>query len=330
MKKLILSVGVIVAMLTSCETNDELIVLPKTDIEKVAQIENDSTSQVKTATSYLLSNESKFNFVFRSDFSRNTVGSYKESEWKIDWKSPAWANHKYGYGKIVQEGTNKYLMLTHYAGSFGAGDGYQWDTKFGTGYNELYLSYRIKFSSGFATTKLDGKLPGLGGGGTVSPGKLPSDRFSGKYMFKGTNIKFYLYYHEMYKLAGDAYPVSGKTYYGQGPYLNQGLTFQPGIWYTITQRIVLNNVGKKDGLVEGFVNGKLVCSVKGMCFRTSTTLKIDKISFANFFGGSGVPPTKTETVSFDDFYAYTYASGVSVARGNVANPAGTIIILPKQ
>lgn len=273
-----------------------------------------------------------FNIIFSQTFDKNTPGNYKESEWRIDWKNPAWANHKYGYGKISLEGTNKYLMLPHYAGSFGAGDGYQWETKLGKGYNEVYFSYRIKFSSGFATDDLDGKLPGMGGGSGMSPGKLPNGTsgWGGKYMFKGTQIKFYLYYAEMYKLAGDATPVSGKAYYGQGPYLNPGYKFKPGVWYTITQRVVMNTVGKADGLVEGYVNGKLVCAQTGLKFRTVSTLSIDKINFGNFFGGSGSPPSKDEAISFDDFYVYTYNSSVNVARGNVSNPTGTTIILPNQ
>lgn len=345
MRKIFYSAGVMIAMLVACETQDEINVIPVTakPVTEVT-VKPDSTvqslppgvdtSSVPASDSIITGTPSfaadKFNVVFSQTFSKNTLGNYKESEWKADWKYPAWANHKYGYGYIAQEGTNKHLKLNHYAGSFGAGDGYQWETKFGKAYNELYFSYRIKFSSGFAVENLDGKLPGMGGGKAVDAGKLPNgvDIWGGKYMFKGTKVKFYLYYMEMYKLAGDPTPVSGKTYWGQGPFLDPGYTFKPGVWYTITQRVVMNNVGKADGLVEGYVNGKLVCSLKGLRFRTVSTLGIDKISFGNFFGGSGVPPSKNEYILFDDFYAYTYSSSVSVARGNVSNPTGTTILLP--
>jgi hypothetical protein len=90
----------------------------------------------------------------------------------------------------------------------------------------------------------------------------------------------------------------------------------------------MNTPGKYNGLVEAYINGKLCAAQTGIRFRDISTLMIDRISFANFFGGSGVPPSKTEYISFDDFFVYTYNSSVSVARGNVANPTGKTIILP--
>jgi hypothetical protein len=132
----------------------------------------------------------------------------------------------------------------------------------------------------------------------------------------------------MYKLAGDAAPIAGKSYYGRGPTLSPGYKMQPEVWYTITQRIVMNTPGKADGLVEGFVNGKLCAVLKGLRFRDISTLQIDRVFFANFFGSAATASSKPETISFDDLFVYTYAPSVNVARGNVANPAGTTIILP--
>jgi hypothetical protein len=149
-------------------------------------------------------------------------------------------------------------------------------------------------------------------------------------MFKGIKIKFYVYSPDMYKMYGDNNPISGKKYYGYGPDLNPGYTFKPNVWYTVTQRIVMNTVGKSDGIVEGYINGKLCAVITGIRFRDVSTLKIDRIYFANFFGGSGNPPSTDEAISFDDFYVYTYSSSVNVARGNVSNPVGTTIILPNK
>lgn len=331
MRKMLLAAGVIVSMLASCETEKEEIVLdqlkPKADSVSNLALED----PVKQATSYLsLVNSSKFNMVFSQDFNNDATGTYKETEWKADWNNPSWANHNLGYGTIVASGSNKYLKQSYPAGAFGVSKGYQWQAKFSKGYNELYFSYKVKFSSGFTNTNLHGKLPGLSGGASNSGGYLPNgtDGWSARYMFHGTMVNFYLYYPEVYKMFGDSKPVSGKTYYGAGPTLNPGFTLKTDTWYTVTQRIVMNNVGKADGLVEGFINGKL-CAVKtGLRFRDISTLMIDRIFFANFFGGSGVAPTKTESISFDDFFVYTYASSVSIARNNVPNPAGTTIILP--
>jgi hypothetical protein len=115
-----------------------------------------------------------------------------------------------------------------------------------------------------------------------------------------------------------------------GPTLDLGFTPRAGVWYTVTQRIVMNTPGKADGLVEGFIDGKLCAVQEGIRFRDIADLKIDRIFFAVFFGGSGVPPSKTETISFDDFCAYTYGEKVAVARGHVQNPPGTVIPLPSR
>ena len=106
------------------------------------------------------------------------------------------------------------------------------------------------------------------------------------------------------------------------------LMLKTDTWYTVTQRVVMNTPGKKDGLVEGFINGKLCAVQTGIRFRDIATLQIDRIYFANFFGGSGVTPTENGSISFDDFVVYTYNTSVNVARNNVANPVGTTILLP--
>jgi hypothetical protein len=264
------------------------------------------------------------------NFNKNANGKYLENEWRKDWNSPSWADNAFGYGKIIQQGSNKYLDQSYAAGSFKAIDGYSWQTKFEQGYEELYLSYKVKFSDGFTNRSLHGKLPGLSGGASNGGGNLPTgkDGWSARYMFHGTSINFYLYYPDVYKLSGDAKPVSGKKYYGRGPVLNPGFTLKTGVWYTVTQRIVMNTPGKSDGLVEGYINGKLCAVQTGLRFRDISSLKIDRIYFANFFGGSGVSPSKTETISFDDFVVYTYKSSVNIARNNVTNPNGTIIEIP--
>lgn len=273
---------------------------------------------------------SKFDIIFSHNFNKNTNGKYLENEWKIDWNSPSWADNAYGYGKIIQQGSNKYMDQSFVAGSFKAIDGYSWQTKFSQGYDELYFSYKVKFSDGFTNRSLHGKLPGLSGGTSNGGGNLPTgkDGWSARYMFHGTAINFYLYYPDVYKLSGDAKPIPGKKYYGRGPVLNPGFTLKTGVWYTVTQRIVMNTPGKSDGLVEGYINGKLCAVQTGLRFRDISSLKIDRIYFANFFGGSGVPPSKTETISFDDFVVYTYKPSVSIARNNVPNPAGTVIEIP--
>lgn len=348
MKKIFYSAGIFLALLASCEPQDELLVTtPRSGSDSIAPVQSKNTdsiapvpSEVKDSVapapatenaSDVSNNANNYNIIYKLDFTRNTTGSYKESEWRTDWNNPSWASKKQGYGKIVEAGSNKILVHTFAAGSFMASGGYQWPMKLKQGYEELYFSYKVKFSSGFSSRSLHGKLPGLAGGTANGGGDLPTGRdgWSARYMFHGTEINFYLYHPDIYKAAGDSKPIAGKNYYGRGPALAPGFTLKPGTWYTVTQRIVMNTPGKADGLVEGYINGKLCAVQTGIRFRDISSLKIDQIYFADFFGGSGEPPVKTETISFDDFVIYTYNTSVNVARGHEANPKGTQIMIPE-
>ncbi len=272
-----------------------------------------------------------FDIIFRHDFSNNTPGSYKKNEWSEDWNKPNWANQTLGYGDIIEDGSNKYLQETFPPGTFLLkGSGTQWHARFSKGYEELYLSYRIKFSSGFINTDLRGKLPGLSGGKSNNGGYMPngSDGWSARFIFHGTNIRFYIYHPDLYKLFGDAFPVEGKKYYGTGPELQPGYTLKPEVWYTITQRVVLNTPGENDGLVEGFINGRLCARQTGIRFRDTASLMIDRLFFSNFLGGDGKPTARNEFISFDDFFVFTYQPWVDIARYHALNRSGTILQLP--
>lgn len=270
-----------------------------------------------------------FDIVFKQDFSLCACGQYFKDEWAKDWNSPKWANNNAGYGYILQEGQEQFLKEGFAAGTFGLnGSGTQWHAVFQQGYDELFFSYKVRFSKGFLNPNLHGKLPGLAGGTANGGGSLPNgkDGWSARYMFHGTEINFYLYYPDLYKAYGDLTPVPGKKYYGVGPILKPGFTLQPDVWYTLTQRIVLNTPGEDNGFVEGFINGRLCARQTGIRFRDTDSLKIDRIFFSNFLGGSGVPPSTDESICFDNFFVYTYKQNLSFSNKKQLSPV--LILLP--
>ena len=61
--------------------------------------------------------------------------------------------------------------------------------------------------------------------------------------------------------------------------------FTPGKRNTIGQRIRLNDVGKANGELELFVNGKSVYTVPGLVLRTAASGRIRGIQMQSFFGG---------------------------------------------
>jgi hypothetical protein len=61
--------------------------------------------------------------------------------------------------------------------------------------------------------------------------------------------------------------------------------FATGGWTTVTERVRLNDVGKANGEIELFVNGKSEISVKGLILRARSAGRIRGIQMQSFFGG---------------------------------------------
>jgi hypothetical protein len=146
MKKLSNLAGMLLLFLffNSCQKQEDLVLSNETAVVE----ETANTTKLKSVSTTALS---YMNTLFNVDFSKNKVGSYSKSLWYADWNSPYWANSAIGYGKIEANGSNKYLKEVFPAGTFLlTGAGTQWEAKFDKGYDELYLTYKVKFSKGFA------------------------------------------------------------------------------------------------------------------------------------------------------------------------------------
>ncbi len=138
-------------------------------------------------------------------------------------------------------------------------------------------------------------------------------------------IYFYTYHQDMPGLYGESFRWG-----------NFKFQTDPERWYNVTIRMVMNTIksdgsgGNYDGIMEGFVDGKLVLSKTGMRFRNVSTVHINKMKIYSFFGGSGSDygATRDEWSQLDDIYLFTYSSGVNVPRGNTPSPAGRVLQLP--
>lgn len=231
--------------------------------------------------------------------------------------------------------------------------GFRCDADFAVAYDELYLSYRIKFAPGFDAV-LGGKLPrieaGRGAAGTCPDG---TDTFTGGMMFKKDVDPFpvfYIYhpeqwnapwYRDQYYGATGSYPTScddvmaelgavyGTTFPWQRPsyscvwdaegcFTGSAATLTPGQWYTITERIVANTPGQHDGFAEGYIDGWMAAQVTGLRYRDVASLALDWIDFTGFFGG-GDPSwatTKDEIIDYDDVIAFYYESSSGQPTGH--------------
>jgi hypothetical protein len=144
--------------------------------------------------------------------------------------------------------------------------------------NEYYLDYRVMFETGWQCVK-GGKLPGLiGGSHTTGCDAITADGWSARFMWlincAGT---IYLYDQNRQNNCGDDYIFSN----GADIAVNQ--------WSRITERVVINTPGQKNGIVQAWFNGKQVVSLTAVELRGSvsaTTAMVDGVSLQTFYGGS--------------------------------------------
>ena len=218
-------------------------------------------------------------------------------------------------GKIVNDSVQgKVLRVKYPSGKYGSKDSgvaFPWILK--GKYEELNLSYRVKFQEGFQFTT-SGKLPGLCGATDeigcfrYTGGNPPNgdDGFSVRvvWLTGDGSIGTYVYHADQEGTYGDIF----RWTHSNGDLVH----LIPGQWYTIELRVVLNDPGVANGYAEAWLDGEYVSRADGLLFRNDTTagrsIKINEMYFNTFHGGnkSSDAPPQTQYAYFDDFSLYIY------------------------
>ncbi|ESQ74130.1 hypothetical protein ABAC402_15885 [Asticcacaulis sp. AC402] len=232
--------------------------------------------------------------VLSVDFNDRAVGAYATADFQADWGLVPSESTGLAAGRTViaadpLDPANPVLRVTYPAGLIGGNSAMTFTTRFvpSTSY---WLQYRVMFSPGFAWVK-GGKLPGLGGGdfptGCLKDGSF--DGFSTRLMWRAQGSAWaYLYHPGKTDDCGDNYAMS---------------RFEAGRWYTLTQHIALNDIGKANGSLVQYVDGMEVLRLDGRVWRRSDAVRVEGIKMDTFFGGATLdwaPPTD-QMVYFDDF-----------------------------
>lgn len=138
----------------------------------------------------------------------------------------------------------------------------------------LALTYQVQFQADFAFNK-GGKLPGLFGG-SAPRGCIPDgdDGFSARLMWRAGGAG------ELYLYAPGGDTVCGQSI-GRGSW-----TFVPGVLYTITEQITMNDIGNNNGSIQVFINGTQVVDAENLVLRNTDAVLVDGLLFSTFFGGS--------------------------------------------
>jgi hypothetical protein len=286
------------------------------------------------------------NVVFKNDFEDNTLGHYTSEEWNADFWNPEWCNRQAAL-QITQDindpvDPTKTMQIDYPALSTGPAEGgTNWFTIF-QGQTELYMSYDIYLMPGFdyaSGGKLFSYQAGLFTDNSVTGIDIAT---MGLMWNKSGNITFYFYYpdskmEEWGETVGWGYANYPVDYFKPSKisvkYTSKtNAVLTSGTWHNITYRTVLNTVpsegaGKFDGIMEGYLDGKLIIQMDSILFRNTNNLKIDHLRMCNFFGGDRGPVGDPnyhlwendyyEWQKFDNMILYSYKDNITVPRGNV-------------
>lgn len=187
--------------------------------------------------------------------------------------------------------------------------------------DEYYLQYHLKFGKGF-DFKLGGKLPGLAGGRANTGGKRPTgDGWSTRYMFRpGGKMVAYVYHMDQ---VGHGH---GGRYADD---MKLGMAFIPGQWYRLTQRVKVNTGNDRNGILQVWVDGKLVLNRRNIRFRNGNRAQVDHFLFETFHGGPATArwaPDRDSFAYYDDIIIHHDAARMNLgtldkARSKAKKPA---------
>ena len=234
------------------------------------------------------------------DFDETALGEYTAAAFHADWPTAEWVIGL-GTGRAeVIEGAGAYagrsLRLKYPAGTYGSrNQAIQSEIDLPRSYDELYVSYRVRFDEAFDFVK-GGKLPGLIGGAGNTGGNRPdgTDGWSGRMMWRrGGEAVQYLYHPDQPDIYGEDFRWNRR--------------FEPGRWHTVEHHFVMNTPGANDGVLQAWFDGEQVLNVNNLRFRDVDSFAIEQFYISTFFGGgdSTWAPAKDEHIAFDDIVVTT-------------------------
>lgn len=265
-------------------------------------------------------------------FDSHPIGAYTDAMFKRDWSAP-YRNLYTPNTTTIQQVDGRRSLASFYKKDTGWGRGgglNQWVPLGGQdNVEEIYMTYRIKFESGF-DWRLGGKLPGMAFGINKLPkagdGTNLGDRGSSVRLMWSRNgqVFLYVYHHAMTSDYGDRL--------GLGDFGN----IQPDVWHTITMRIVANDVGRRNGIIQVWIDDSLVATATNVLLRTEISPKtIGEIGIHTFMGGasSDWAPNRDQHMWLNDFHFWQYSDDYlrinpNVARGPNAHPQNHKLYTP--
>jgi hypothetical protein len=228
------------------------------------------------------------------------ASDFETDSWGADWTGGsndvhlARVDQSEGNGFAPLSGSALRIEVT--AGdNYGASLVYKYMDETGSEPDEAYMRYYMRFGENWLPTD-GGKLPGVSGTyGIAGWGGRPVDGTDG-WSARGTYrtvipdgnplarhsaIGNYVYHADM---AGQ---------YGDVDLWLQGCAglLDKNRWYAVETYVKLNTPGMNDGILRGWVDGRLAYERTNWRWRDVDTLKVEQIWMNFYHGGTAVPPT---------------------------------------
>lgn len=263
----------------------------------------------------------------KSDASVVMVSDFENDGWAKDWS--------YHYGNattVTSDAARQFEPLQGRAlrvsiprgSNYGIDSGYKFAQKIGSEPEEIYFRYYLRFASNW-NPSWDGKLPGTAGrynaggwGGNVSTG---SNGWSARGIFEVPNRDGAV------PIGNYVYHVGMSQWGDHFLWQNEGLgNLQKNRWYCIEQYLKLNTPGSNNGVMRGWVDGKLAFEKSGLRFRDVSRLKIEEVWFNVYHGGDATPPADIDLYMDNMVVARQYIGPMAAADAAAAPAAPTLSV----
>jgi hypothetical protein len=183
---------------------------------------------------------------------------------------------------------------------------------------EYYLDYTVTFRPGFDWIPYGrprgGKLPGLAGGeGTGGCRPIEPDGWSARQTW-GANgaMTLYLYHQDRNGACGDKFAYTDEK--------GNQVRLVTGKRYRLTERVKVNTPDKYDGLIQIWLDGKLVLSKGGLRLRGKVGPKdamVSQLKYHSYFGGKSwdFAPSRDSYVDYGPLYVMACMPDFAKAPG---------------
>lgn len=257
--------------------------------------------------------------IYANGFDSIPLGPVSDDDVKAAWQSRYAKGPDEGRVTIISDSRTGNAVRIQYpdGGNQSSRSGATWETDLNYSGEDLYMSYWVKFDDDFQFVK-GGKLPGLGGSTEFPYGDF---EFTTRLMWREDGkLEFYVHGYNVNNSQG-AEPY--RIFWDDAGYHAR---VNKGQWHHIEIRQKLNTPGQRDGRLQGWLDGELVCDNtdnSGTRGSGETDTRINHLYFSTFFGGSSAPASQWQPkadvyATFDDFTVSTSRIGVDGFPGDTS------------